>query len=469
MAETQSLLANGAHEASPASHGSRAPETPFRARISAIATLTLGILGSSLLPLPYAFAKSGVLLGVVTMLVVAVCNTATCYWLLRASHATGHDSYEGVAEAIGGKRWKVATQVSLVVLLLGTMCGDCAVLHDAGLRTVHKLWLGSPPDWLLWSNGRVIEVMIVVLLVFPLCLLRRMRSLEAAAYAGSVVVVSIIVIIVGDCWRADFPAIRDGDLRVWDMRWTPDLPEAFAVLGFSFYVQPILMPLLHEMPRGPVGIKLTQQASAIVVAGIAVVIYGFVGIFGAARYGHRTASDLLVNDWLGGKRLEGVLDAAVVGYLAISLPPIQLSLRLTLAKLIYGDDEEEETLDTGRHVLLTVCIVATSLGVALVFPTAAERIYAFTGATAVAMICYLLPVSLHLMLRRQTRNAVLPSESDDRVIGSPTLSQDSGFQESFLEVICPVAVCVVGVGLSLLALGPLVAALFTRQVPSESS
>lgn len=61
-------------------------------------------------------------------------------------------------------------------------------------------------------------------------------------------------------------------------------------------------------------------------AGIAVVIYGFVGIFGAARYGHRTASDLLVNDWLGGKRLEGVLDAAVVGYLAISLPPIQVSL-----------------------------------------------------------------------------------------------------------------------------------------------
>lgn len=45
-----------------------------------------------------------------------------------------------------------------------------------------------------------------------------LSQLEAAAYAGSVVVVSIIVIIVGDCWRADFPAIRDGDLRVWDMR-----------------------------------------------------------------------------------------------------------------------------------------------------------------------------------------------------------------------------------------------------------
>lgn len=49
----------------------------------------------------------------------------------------------GMIGSFGGTQ--VATQVSLVVLLLGTMCGDCAVLHDAGLRTVHKLWLGSPP------------------------------------------------------------------------------------------------------------------------------------------------------------------------------------------------------------------------------------------------------------------------------------------------------------------------------------
>ena len=57
-------------------------------------------------------------------------------------------------------------------------------------------------------------------------------------------------------------------------------------------------------------------------------IYGLVGIFGAARYGQRTEGDLLVNDWLGGGRGEGALDAAVVVYLAISMPPIQVSQKL---------------------------------------------------------------------------------------------------------------------------------------------
>lgn len=28
------------------------------------------------------------------------------------------------------------------------------------------------------------------------------------------------------------------------VQWTPDLPEAFALLGFSFYVQPVVSPSL---------------------------------------------------------------------------------------------------------------------------------------------------------------------------------------------------------------------------------
>lgn len=48
-----------------------------------------------------------------------------------------------------------------------------------------------------------------------------------------------------------------------------DLPEAFAVLGFAFYVQPMLMPLLHELPRGPASVSLTCTAVRIVVIGVA--------------------------------------------------------------------------------------------------------------------------------------------------------------------------------------------------------
>ncbi len=60
----------------------------------------------------------------------------------------------------------------------------------------------------------------------------------------------------------------------------------------------------------------------------------------------------------------------------LASPRVQLSLRYTLTCLLVGEDAP---FDRRRHILLTSAIVASSLGVALVFPTAAERIYAFTG------------------------------------------------------------------------------------------
>lgn len=62
---------------------------------------------STVLPIPYAMSKIGLLVGLLTMAVVAAVNDATCCMLIRASAATGHYSYESLAEWAGGKRAKV--------------------------------------------------------------------------------------------------------------------------------------------------------------------------------------------------------------------------------------------------------------------------------------------------------------------------------------------------------------------------
>jgi sodium-coupled neutral amino acid transporter 11 len=107
------------------------------------------------------------------------------------------------------------------------------------------------------------------------------------------------------------------------MQVTPDLPEAFAVMGFAFYCQPMLMPLLHEMPRGERGLRLTSGASSVTILVVATLVYGTLGVFGAARYGLETEGNILVNQWLGG-RGEGILDLVMVAYLAISAPIVQV-------------------------------------------------------------------------------------------------------------------------------------------------
>jgi hypothetical protein len=62
---------------------------------------------SSILPIPFALSKTGVLVGSLTMLVVAWANDATSCMLIRAAAATGKPTYEALAESAGGRGWKV--------------------------------------------------------------------------------------------------------------------------------------------------------------------------------------------------------------------------------------------------------------------------------------------------------------------------------------------------------------------------
>lgn len=57
--------------------------------------------------MPYAFAQTGVLLSLATMLVVALCNDVCTCLMIRAAEFTGRHSYEALAEWAGGRPLKV--------------------------------------------------------------------------------------------------------------------------------------------------------------------------------------------------------------------------------------------------------------------------------------------------------------------------------------------------------------------------
>lgn len=52
---------------------------------------------------------------------------------------------------------------------------------------------------------------------------------------------------------------------------------------------------------------------------------------------------------------------------------------------------------------MTVATVGSSLTVALLVPDKAEKIYAVVGATAVCVVCYVIPVFIQLQLYRRRR------------------------------------------------------------------
>lgn len=141
---------------------------------------------------------------------------------------------------------------------------------------------------------------------------------------------------------------------------------------------------------------------------------------------------------------------------------------------------EDAPFQLKRHMAETSGIVVSSLLVALIFPAYAEKIFAFTGATAVCIVCYVIPVGLHLKMRaneklgspilsqigqeQQEVQALLLPDGDD---GDPDVHlnvrscmEDNPQRGSALsrcwqtthQVLLPVAVVLIGVSLSLAAL-----------------
>eukprot|EP00887_Chlorella_sp_A99_P003836 scaffold11.g3836.t1 len=369
-------------------------ESASHAFLSASITLTLGILGSSVLPVPFAFSRMGVALSLVTAAVVAAANAYTGTLVVRAAGAAHKHTFESLAHAVCGRGWQIVTQVSLVVLLFGTLCGDYALLADTGKIAVSVLFPDSAPAWLTGGGGRGIMVVLGLLVVFPLSCLHRMRQLERVAMAGVGLVVALAAVILTVAWKAGFPAIRSGELPLASFKLNADLPASVAVLSFSFYLQPMLLPMLREMPIGQLGVDLTARATQIVTCVVAYAVYAVVGVSAAARYGLRTEGDVLVNAWLPG-RWDGALDALVALYLSISMAPMAMTLRYQLDSLFFGEDAPHQWR---RELWLTALCLLSSLAVALAWPTKAQQIFSVTGASGVCLVCYVIPVVIHLRL-----------------------------------------------------------------------
>ncbi|CAK9219067.1 unnamed protein product [Sphagnum troendelagicum] len=443
-----------------------------RALLSAVPTLTLGIMGGAVLPVSWAFSVTGVVCGIVIMVLVAAANAYTSDMLLRQAHHTGTTDYESLALVTGGRWWKLTTEISIVVLLVGTLVGGIAQVGEAAAIGLTSIWPNTPAVFTSGS-GRLLMAIATVFIIAPLCLVRRLRQLEYAGMVGTAIVLWLMGAVVIDCSKHNFPALRSHDLATVGFSSIGNVTQAISIFGFAFYIQPIMMPLLLEMPKGKVGVKLISWSTRIVVLVNAFIIYGVVGFFGAAYYGSNTEQNILVNQWLGGGVAQGILNLSMAVYLAIANPTIEFPTRHTIDGWISTSLIKNRLV---RHLGETGTILGFSLMVALIWPSSSGNVLVVTGATGVCMVSYVIPVMNHFLLffskakcQKGTANTTSTTEVTlEEGVGSGVLQQQPNVLMSYrnarkpgilwlvleyLEEIClPLLVLVLGFFCSVAAL-----------------
>lgn len=386
--------------------------------------LTLGILGSSCLPMPFALSNLGLVFGTLATFIVALANSYTGTIVLVASYALNTHTYEDLCFLVSGRKRvvKVVSQCTMFMLLFGTQCASAALLADCGslfIKGIFQDRIPLPSDAVVNWLGLLVLTGAVVL---PLSLKKQIRSLEHAAAAGTVLVIALLIIIATSCILDGFPALRSGDFPVLKIpkEFRRDIPESISILSFAFYLQPLLLPLLSEMPSGEAGLKITCKALRHVTLGIAFSVYMALGLFAGMRYGHNTKGDILLNKWLP-DQYEPILEILIAMYIAVSVCPIVIAMRYLVT------DFPLVSRRMGNFSTTCMCVFSPMLVVGF-FPQESQLFFSLSGATAVCLIAYVFPALIHLTLyfSKEERLGFLTEESIQEIMGNEYDSADEG-------------------------------------------
>eukprot|EP00879_Flechtneria_rotunda_P020873 GHRR01021976.1.p1 GENE.GHRR01021976.1~~GHRR01021976.1.p1 ORF type:complete len:263 (+),score=99.43 GHRR01021976.1:116-790(+) len=154
--------------------------------------------------------------------------------------------------------WQQRNSSMHSILLDTTSASNSSSLSNAPWATQVQGMLTEGVSWL--ASGPAIMVLMTILVVFPLSCQKHMRSLEAVAAAGVVVVAGLCILLAVKACALGLPAVADGQLPLWSFKVTDELPEAFSLLGYAFYCQPYMMPIIREMPEGKAGRRALEAA-----------------------------------------------------------------------------------------------------------------------------------------------------------------------------------------------------------------
>jgi amino acid permease len=146
------------------------------------------------LPLPYAFAKAGWVLGTIMLALSALASDFTLYVLCSSSRRSGAKSCQAIARQCCGPRTEGLLMALLLFFLLLVLTAYTILLEDTATSLLefmvgHRLRQGK---------HRLILVACTYL-ALPLCLCKSLHALRYTCYLGFV---SVVVLTVSIAYRS---------------------------------------------------------------------------------------------------------------------------------------------------------------------------------------------------------------------------------------------------------------------------
>ncbi|KAL8251908.1 hypothetical protein R6Q59_035601 [Mikania micrantha] len=381
----------------------------------AVFNVSTSIIGAGIMSIPATLKVLGVVPAFVLIVLIAVLVDVSVEFLLRFTYAGGSTTYSGLMKDSFGRIGSLAVQISVLITNLGCLIIYLIIIGDvlSGEESVH---LGVLQEWfgIHWWNTRAVAILfIVVFVMLPLVLFRRVELLSMS----SAVAVLLAVVFVGICTAMAVTAVVKGQSR--SIRLLPQLDDQAAFFNLFTAVPVIVTAFTFHFNVHAIGMELGKPAAMASAVRISLILCGIIyfsiGLFGYILFGDSIEADILVNfDEATGSTIGSLLNDTVrlsyALHLMLVFPLLNFSLRANIDELIFPH-KSLLVKDTKRFLSLTFILLATAYIIAIALPNI-WYFFQFMGSTSAVCIAFIFPGALAL------RDVHGISSKKDKVIGA---------------------------------------------------
>lgn len=350
--------------------------------------------------IPATLKVLGVIPAFFMIVLIGILVDISVEFMLRFTYSGESTSYAGLMKESFGWVGSVAVQICVMITNLGCLIMYLIIIGDvlSGKGPEH---LGVLQEWfgIHWWNMRAVALFfIVVFVMFPLVLYRRVESL----WLSSAMAVFLAVLFVGICSAMAISAIVRGETK--SPRILPQLDNGASFFNLFTAVPVIVTAFTFHFNVHAIGIELGRPEDMALAVKISLIlcaaIYFSIGIFGYLLFGDSTMDDILVNfDQTSASSTISSLMCDIIRlsyalHLVLVFPLLNFSLRTNIDEFLFSR-KPVLAVDTKRFVFLTLALLIVNYVLAITIPSI-SYIFQFMGSTSAVCLAFIFPGAIAL-------------------------------------------------------------------------
>ncbi|KAL7371358.1 hypothetical protein ABVT39_025445 [Epinephelus coioides] len=375
------------------------------------------IMGSGILGLSYAMANTGIALFVILLVAVAIFSLYSVHLLLKTANEGGALVYEQLGYKAFGMPGKLAASCSITMQNIGAMSSYLYIVKYELPIVIQSFMGNSNGEW--YTNGDYLVLLVTLVIILPLSLLRNLGYLGYTSGLSLLCMVFFLIVVIIKKFQIPCPLPEDvnalnetikvlnttlSHLNTTAVDYSEDActPKYFVfnsqtvyavpILTFAFVCHPAILPMYEELKDRS---RQKMQGVANVSFLAMFIMYLLAALFGYLTFNVHVEPELLhtYSKIYKADVILLIVRLAVLTAVTLTVPVVLFPIRTSVNQLLCASKD----FSWIRHTIITVVLLAGTNALVIFVPTIRD-IFGFIGASAAAMLIFILPSAFYIKL-----------------------------------------------------------------------